>query len=154
MQTSHALPKSQFSDAAPSLTRVRLAPLEKAVPQVAGNNDIPPGVYGIAILCWGALLAEFWITFFVSSHALFMVAVSTVYAVVFFGIPLILSRMQGPDRTSPALTLAAFARGRFNTLYGPISGFGAMLQVFLVPLILSVGGVAFGFIIHAARIAH
>jgi len=42
----------------------------------------------------------------------------------------------------------------FRTRTGTMHGYEALLQVVLVPVILTIGGTAIGIIIHAARAAH
>ena len=109
-------------------------------------------VYKLALLCWVGLLLVFWVTFSISSNALFMVVIATFYATVFFGVPFIFSRLAKPLRSR--LGLGAFMRGKFDTIYGPVTGFDALLQVILVPLALAIGGVAIGIIIWSARAMH
>jgi hypothetical protein len=111
-----------------------------------------PGVYKLAVLCWAVFMAIFWITFSISSNALFMVVIGTGYALMFFGLPFIMSRM-APKSKSGHPSFDEFIHGRFDTIYGPIEAGEALLQVILVPLALSMGGVAIAFIIHAARAA-
>jgi hypothetical protein len=80
------------------------------------------------------------------------VVIGTFYALMFFGVPTVMSRM-APTRPR-AGSLGSFLRGRFATIDGPISGSDALLQVILVPVALGLGGTAIGFIIHAARAAY
>lgn len=115
--------------------------------------DMPVAVHKLALACWAAFLAVFWITFGISGNAEFMVAISTVYAIVFFSVPAILTSMF-PAEKREHRDLPAFLNGRFDTLYGPIGGFDALVQVIIVPLALTLGGIAIGFIIHAAPAAH
>ena len=117
------------------------------------RSQMHPGVYKLALLCWVMLLAVFWVTFATSANATFMVAIGTVYAIVFFGVPFLMSRIAGNPSTA-SFSLGDFLDGRFDTLYGPIGGREALLQVIMVPLSLSIGGIAIGFIIHAARMAN
>jgi hypothetical protein len=107
------------------------------------------GVYRIALACWAGFLAVFWMTFWMSANALFMVVIGTFYALMYFGIPIIMSRM-APTRPRPG-SLAGFLRGRFATIDGSVSGLDALLQVILVPVALGLGGIAIGIIIHMAR---
>ena len=107
------------------------------------------GVYKIALGCWAGFLAVFWVTFWMSANALFMVVIGTFYALMYFGVPVIMSRM-APTRPRPG-SLAGFLRGRFATIDGPISGLDALLQVILVPVALGLGGIAIGIIIRMAR---
>jgi hypothetical protein len=81
-----------------------------------------------------------------------MVVISTVYAAMFFGVPYAMSR-QVRTRPETAKSLFTFLREPFATIDGTMSGAEVLLQVILVPLCLTCGGIAIGFIIHAARAA-
>src|SRR5678816_606966 len=85
-----------------------------------------PHVYRIALVCWASLLAVFWVTFWVSSNALFMVVIGTVYATVFFGVPYEMSRIFPGKRTSDK-TLWKFMEEPFRTRTGTIYGYEALL---------------------------
>lgn len=123
------------------------------VPAETVQTVMDPRVYKIALACWAGLLAIFWITFWVSANALFMVVISTGYAIMFFGVPYVMSR-QVRNPPTPAPTLFAFLKAPFGTIDGAMSGWEALLQVILVPLCLTGGGIAIGLIIHAARSAY
>jgi hypothetical protein len=112
-----------------------------------------PHVYRIALICWASLLITFWVTFWVSSNALFMVVIGTVYAAVFFGVPYEMSRIFPGKRTSDK-TLWRFLQEPFQTRTGTMYGYEVLLQVILVPLCLTIGGTMIGFIIRAARLTH
>jgi hypothetical protein len=120
---------------------------------IACRKDMHPGVYKLAVVCWAVLLGIFWVTFSGSASALFMVAIGTFYAAMFFGVPFLMSRIGGFSGRPP-LSLADFVEGRFDTIDGPIGGGEALMQVILVPLALVMGGGAIGIIIHFARTAH
>lgn len=128
-------------------------PALTVVPLIPCRSQMHPAVFKLALLCWILLLAIFWVTFAMSANALFVVAIGTVYATVFFSVPYIMSRIGGFSRTS-SISLGDFLRGRFETLYGPIGGREALMQVILVPFCVGLGSIAIGFIIHAARSAH
>lgn len=115
--------------------------------------DMPVAVYRLALFCWLAFLGVFWITFSISGSAEFMVTISTVYAAVFFGVPMIMTRLI-PKKKRKDLGLFSFLNGHFDIFYGKIGGWEALIQVIIVPAALTLGGIAMGFIIHAARIAH
>lgn len=147
------------TDRAPQKSRSNASHVIGAVPHTSAlrrlsvcRSQMHPGVYKLVILCWVAFMAVFWVTFFISSNALFMVVIGTVYALVFFGVPIIMSRM-APKPKAGYPSFEEFVRGRFDTLYGPIEASEALLQVVLVPLALSAGGVAIGLIIRYARAA-
>jgi len=148
MQASHARGTTTPVPVVP--TRVKPVARLAATPC---RSAMHPAIYKLAVLNWAMLLVVFWVTFFVSANALFMVVVGTFYALVFFGVPFIMSRMAPKGDASP-LSLDAFVRGRFDTFCGSVSGFDALLQVILVPFALSIGGMVIGYIIHSARIAN
>ena len=128
-------------------------PLVAVTRQRAGRvvQHMHPAIYRIAFACWVFFLATFWVTFWVSAHALFMVVIGTVYAAVFFGVPYLMSRQAPRDIHSPSL--AEFMHRDVATFYGPIRGRDALVQVVLVPAVLSIGCVAIGIIIRMARTA-
>jgi hypothetical protein len=111
-----------------------------------------PGVYKIAVLSWALFIGIFWLTFWQDANALFMVAASTAYAVVFFGVPTIMSRCV--PKAAVEGGLMDFLRARVDTLYGPVNGFEALVQVILVPAALILGGTAMSFAIQSARLVN
>jgi hypothetical protein len=136
----------------PAATTIAL-PMLKVVTSPPIEAVMHPSVYRIALGIWIVFMAIFWATFWVSANALFMVVVSTFYAVMFFGVPYLMLR-QVPGRTKASGSLRAFLERPFATIDGAISGYEALLQVILVPACLILGGTAIGFIIHSARSIH
>jgi hypothetical protein len=115
--------------------------------------DMHRGFYAIALAAWGAFLSVFWLTFAMSANALFMVTISTVYAAVFFSVPVILTRLF-PEKLPVEGSLSDFLRAPFATIDGPIKGYEALVQMIVVPVCLVIGGAAISIIIHAARASH
>jgi len=149
MRHNHALQHVEYEDAAaiPAQADIHHFPAAKA------QAVMDPRIYKIALGCWIAFLAVFWATFWISANALFMVVVGTFYAAVFFGVPYAMSR-QVKTRPETAKSLFIFLREPFATIDGVMSGAEVLLQVVLVPLCLTFGGIAIGIIIHLARAAH
>jgi hypothetical protein len=112
-----------------------------------------PNVYRLALICWLCFMTVFWVTFWVSSNALFQVVIGTVYAVMFFGIPYEMSRIFPGKRTSDK-SIWQFMAEPFGTRTGTMRGYEAMLQVIMVPLLLTIGGTAMGIIFRIARAGH
>lgn len=125
-----------------SVAAVHAAPAIEAV--------MHPHVYRIALLCWLCFLTVFWVTFWVSSNALFQVVIGSVYAVIFFGVPYEMSRIYPGTRTSEK-SLWQFMGQPFRTRTGVMKGYEALLQVILVPVLLTLGGTAIGIIIRVVR---
>jgi hypothetical protein len=117
------------------------------------HEDMHPGVYKVAVLSWAIFLGVFWFTFWASANALFMVAFSTIYAIVFFGVPVIMSRCI-PNASVREHGLAHFLKGKVDTLYGPVHALEALAQVIMVPVALILGGTAIAFAIQSARLAY
>lgn len=111
-----------------------------------------PHVYRIALVCWLCFLAVFWVTFWVSSNALFQVVIGTAYAVMFFGIPYEMSRIY-PGKRVAGKSIWQFLAEPFQTRTGAMHGYEALLQMVLVPVLLTIGGSAIGIIIRSARSA-
>lgn len=133
------------------IARTVVGPIPRKVlaPQ-AIESVMHPHVYRIALGFWIVFMSIFWLTFWISANALFMVVIGTFYAVVFFGVPYIMLR-QVPGRTKAKGSLLTFLENPFATLNGSLRGYEALLQVILVPLCLAVGGAAIGIIIRSAR---
>jgi hypothetical protein len=147
MRTSHARVEVECEESA-APTPADIHPFPASTPR----SVMDPRVYKIALGCWVVFLAVFWLTFWMSANALFMVVISTVYAAMFFGVPYAMSR-QVRNRPQNAKSLFTFLSEPFATIDGVMSGGEALLQVILVPLCLTGGGIAIGLIIHAARAA-
>ena len=125
----------------------------KPFPGETIQTVMDPRVYKIALACWVCFLGVFWATFWINTNAMFMVVIATGYAAIFFGVPYLMSR-QVLDRPAPVRSLVTFLRRPLGTLNGTMHGWEALLQVILVPLCLTCGGVAIGIIIRAARVVH
>jgi hypothetical protein len=107
-----------------------------------------PQVYRIALGCWVMFMAIFWMTFWVSANALFMVVIGT-----FFGVPYMMLRIV-PGRTKSKGPFFDFLEKPFATINGTMHGYEAMLQVVMVPACLILGGTAIAVIIRSARALH
>jgi hypothetical protein len=143
-QAARNIHDSEFVPPRPS------APRLKPVAHTPVETAIHPHIYRIALGVWMVFLAIFWMTFWISANALFMVVIGTFYAAMFFGVPYVLIR-QVPGRTKAKGSLPAFLEKPFATNSGVIHGYESLLQVILVPLCLILGGGMIGVIIRTAR---
>jgi len=114
----------------------------------AVHADLHPGVYVSFVGCWAALIAVFLATFAESPFTLFMLAVVIGYSIMFFGVPYVMSRVAPPKTDIGNVAFLDFLRGKVQTLTGPVSGSEALMQVLMVPVALTLGGIAIGFIVH------
>ena len=117
--------------------------LRKAV-----HGDLHPAVYKLFTASWAALIAVFLATFAESPFTLFMLAVVIGYAIMFFGVPYVMSRVAQAETDVSKVSFADFLRGQVQTLTGPLSSSEALMQVLMVPVCLTLGAVAIGTIVH------
>jgi hypothetical protein len=116
--------------------------------RAALHADLHPGVYKLFTASWAALIAVFVATFAESPFTLFMLAVVIGYAIMFFGVPYVMSRQTQPETKVGNVPFADFMRGQVQTLTGPVSSYEALAQVLMVPVCLALGALAIGFIVH------
>ena len=114
-------------------------------------SDLHPDVFKVFIGCWAAFIAMFWITFEPSAYAMYMLGVVTLYALAFFGLPVIMNRV-GHFVPKQSGTLMDFLHGSVETIDGRVSGWEALIQVLLVPVCLTVGGLFISLIIDMDRV--
>jgi hypothetical protein len=133
-----------------SATEGRVAYRKIAARAVRGvvHGDIHPAVYKLFTASWAALIAVFVATFAESPFTLFMLAVVIGYAIMFFGVPYVMSRQTQPETKVGKVPFADFMRGQVQTLTGPVSSYEALIQVLMVPVCLTLGAIAIGFIVH------
>jgi hypothetical protein len=121
---------------------------QTATPEV--EAVMHPHIYRIALVCWLCFLAVFWVTFWPSSNALFQVVIATAYAVIFFGVPYQMSRIFPGKRTAEK-SIWQFLSEPFRTRTGTMKGYEVLLQVIMVPVLLTLGGSVIGMVIRSAR---
>jgi hypothetical protein len=115
--------------------------------KAAVHSDLHPGVYKLFAACWAALVGVFLATFAESPYTLYLLGVVIGTGVMYFGVPYVISR-QTPQTKWANVSLSDFLRGQVQTLTGPVSGVEALTQVLMVPVCLTLGGIAIGFIVH------
>lgn len=115
------------------------------IPDIA-FADLHAGVFVLMLLAWAWMLAAFWFTFGSQLEGGFMVAISTVYVLMYFGVPAVMIKTARkhsphlPDRRS----FGDFLRGYVQTATGRMEGREALVQILLVPvgLALCISGIA------------
>jgi hypothetical protein len=120
--------------------QVPMAAIEAALPvrPATGAPDMPValgrmivGVYGI--LTFAATMAR-------SGEALFMIAISGLYVLIFLAVPRIFFAVEADPARRPSF--ARFLNEGVETQTGCMSGGAALAQIFAVP-VLVIAGVAF-----------
>ena len=141
---------SSAGAAARSGTYAKIVKPAPAIAQAGVFADLTPSVYAALVLSWVCFMTIFFVTFAGSPFTLFMLVLCTFYAVMFFGVPLAMNRFGAKQSWSdPGLT--AFLRGKVDTLYGPVKGVDALVQVILVPACLTIGGIGIAVAVASAR---
>jgi hypothetical protein len=115
------------------------------------TDRLHPAVFGLLVGAYGAMLLALWLIFVSDVETLVTLAVCTVYFAMFFGVPLAMYRVQSKAQPVRAAgTLSEFLRGELETYGGRISGWGAAIQVLVVPAPITLGIIAIGLIFKAA----
>jgi hypothetical protein len=117
----------------------------------AGLNGMHPGVYAISVAGWVWLIASCWAVFGTDSQAAFVVAVSTLFIIVFYGLAAALMGLNRVDNDNRGGSFADFMRAGIDTLTGQMSGVAALIQVALIPISLGAGTMVMAIIITLAR---
>jgi hypothetical protein len=77
-----------------------------------------------------------------STEASFMIVVSGLYVAIFFAIPRIFLRVERDPSRRP--DLARFMAEGMDTLTGRMSGAAALVQIYVVPVLLTLGILVIG----------
>ncbi|MFC4352583.1 hypothetical protein ACFOW6_13610 [Fodinicurvata halophila] len=115
-----------------------------------GNRALHGGVYKLVVGAWLWLLLVFWTVFGFERESAYMMAVTTGLFFLYFGISAMLMGMQR-DYETVHERFTRYLQQRFETQSGPISGWGSLVQVAIIPVALALAGTVIGLIIVLAR---
>lgn len=99
--------------------------------------DVPGSVGGMIAGAYAALIAALFIAAAGSRESVFVITISALFVVMFFGVPRLMFRAEADRSVRPGL--ARFMREGMDTLTGHSSGMGALVQMLVVPVFLTVG---------------
>lgn len=123
-----------------------LAPLDeieaiasRATPAVP---DLPKAAGTAMLGAYGGLMGAFVLTLASGGEATFMIAISIFYVAMYLGVPILFLRTERPGGRRPTLT--QFLESGMETATGHISGVGALTQMLIVPLLLTLAVLAIG----------
>jgi pimeloyl-ACP methyl ester carboxylesterase len=119
----------------PSAEQVFARP-ETAVP------DIAPGVGRLIVGAYAGLLTVLFAFFTGSALALFAVTIAAGFAIAFFTVPILFLRVEADRSRRPSLD--GFLYQGMQTLTGHCSGRDALVQMLVVPVLLTFGLAAMG----------
>lgn len=100
--------------------------------------EIPTSLWWGMVSCYGVFLAALLAATGSSGHAVFMIVVSLVYVIMFFGTTKLMTRQAPPQPRSPLETPAR----TLPTIYGPLRRGEVAAQMLVVPMAIAFFGVA------------
>ena len=106
--------------------------------------DVPAGVTGLVAGSYVALILVFFALFANSPLALFSITICAFFVAIFFAVPKIFLEVEAAPVRRP--TFARFLNSGIETLTGRSSGRDALVQMLIVPVLLTLGLGAMGII--------
>lgn len=125
---------------APAAVHAEEAPFA-ATPAMA---DIPTGVARLIVAPYVALIAVFFALFANSALAAFSIGICAFFVAMYFGVARIFLAVEAAPGRRPSF--ARFMRVGIDTLTGRSSGRDALLQMLIVPVLVTFGLAAMGII--------
>ena len=110
----------------------------------AAMADVPGAVAGLVAGSYAALILVFFALFANSALAGFAITVCAFFVAIFFAVPKIFLAVEAAPQRRP--TFARFMHGGMATLTGRTGGRDALLQMLIVPVLLTLGLAAMGII--------
>lgn len=124
-----------------------LAEVEAAFRPTPAAPDVPAAVGRMIVGAYVALVAVFLLTMARGPEATFAIVVSALYVAIFLAVPRLFLAVEPESSRRPSLS-EFLARG-LDTWTGPIGGGAALVQMFVVPVLVCLGLLVIGI---AARI--
>lgn len=106
--------------------------------------DVAAGVGGLIVGVYAALLMVFFALFAGSLMALFAITICAGFVGIFFAVPRIFFALEPDDTRRPSLP--AFMHKGIETLTGHSSGSEALVQMLVVPVLLTLGLLVMGIV--------
>jgi hypothetical protein len=135
------------TDAVESLIAAAAAEVEEAARPFAATPaiaDIPGGVTNLIVGSYAALILVFFGLFARSPLALFAITICAFFVAMFFAVPKVFLAVEAAPGRRP--TLSRFMHAGMMTLTGRSSGRDALVQMLIVPVLLTLGLAAMGII--------
>ena len=112
-----------------------------ATPAIA---DVASGVARLVVASYAALILVFFALFATSALAAFSIVVCAFYVAMFFGVPRIFLAVEAAPGRRPSFD--RFMRVGMDTLTGRTGGRDALIQMLIVPVLVTLGLAAMGII--------
>ncbi|HEX8125256.1 MAG TPA: hypothetical protein VF548_06715 [Allosphingosinicella sp.] len=122
-------------------TGLEPAPVPAAAPAAP---DVPAAVGRLVVAPYVALLGVFFALFAGSPLAVFSISICAVFVAMYFAVPRIFFAVEADRARRP--TLSQFLDGGIQTLTGRTGGRDALIQMLIVPVLVTLGLTAMGII--------
>jgi len=104
--------------------------------------DVAPGVGGLIVTAYLGLLGVFFTFFAASKLAFFSITICALFVAIFFAVPRIFLAVEADRSRRP--TLDQFLHQGMDTLTGRTGGRDALVQMLIVPVLLTFGLLCMG----------
>ena len=120
--------------------------MEQALPvrPAAAAPDVAAGVGGLIVASYVSLILVFFAFFAGSLESVFVISIAALFLAVFFTVPRLFFKFELDDTRRPSLP--AFMERGLETLTGHSSGRDAIIQMIIVPVLLTLGLLAMGIV--------
>lgn len=102
--------------------------------------DVPAAVGGMIVASYAALLGSFALATVASAHSVFMLVICGLFLVAYFTVPWLFLRQEPKSGARP--TFESFMSLGMETLTGRSTGRAALVQMLVVPVLLTFGALA------------
>ena len=110
-------------------------------PEIAAP-DLPPAVGWLIAGAYAALIGVLAATMARNAESAFVISIAALFLAVFLSVPRIFLAMEPETKRRP--TMSAFLERGIDTATGHLSGGGALVQMLVVPVLLTLGVLVIG----------
>jgi hypothetical protein len=143
--TEPGLDRAEVAAVWPILSQVAPLPIieieQPAQPDIHRSTpaapDVPAAVGKLIAGAYAALIAALFIAAAGSRESVFVITISALFVVMFFTVPRLMFRAEADNSVRPSLE--RFLSEGMDTLTGHSSGAGALVQILVVPALLTIG---------------
>jgi hypothetical protein len=123
------------------------APTRAPIMGEAAAPDVPREIGYMILAAYVAIMSAFLVLFTGSAEATMMVVISTLYATIFFAVPIIFLKTENrPSR----LRLSTFMKDGLDTWTGHVDGRAAIIQMLSIPITIAVAVTTIGLMFRIA----
>jgi type IV secretory pathway VirB2 component (pilin) len=125
--------------AAAKLSRKKAESAAATSPSRRWGREVRPGVLGLALGLgsYAAMVALMWLTFARSGEGAFVMLIATLIFATFLVVPLIVLRLARRESTAAPAPLRDYLGRTMETLTGPLGSRAALVQIIVVPALLT-----------------